>query len=237
MTPDPAPGAGSLLDVLASVLEMPAEEVAARLGESFFGLGGTSLDAMEVVDRAEEELGLTVDVGHLLGMAPLSTVLAACVPARVPPPAPAADRRPVLPEQESFLSAERLIGAPMHHVSGAELTGPLDEEALWEAVRLLVARHESLRTVFEETEDGHLRHVLPDWRPGLVRLEPPRYGRRRPGGGGARRAGPHLRGPAGGRRAARRRLRAHPVRRPPPPAVAGRAPRAGRRLVDRAALA
>ncbi|MFI7048264.1 condensation domain-containing protein [Streptosporangium sandarakinum] len=173
MTPDPAPGAGSLLDVLASVLEMPAEEVAARLGESFFGLGGTSLDAMEVVDRAEEELGLTVDVGHLLGMAPLSTVLAACVPARVPPPAPAADRRPVLPEQESFLSAERLIGAPMHHVSGAELTGPLDEEALREAVRLLVARHESLRTVFEETEDGHLRHVLPDWRPGLVRLEPP----------------------------------------------------------------
>ncbi|MFC4121829.1 condensation domain-containing protein [Nonomuraea zeae] len=153
--------ADALLHVIASVLERPAEEIAARLDESFVGLGATSLDAMEVVDRAEEELRLSIEMGQLLGLAPLSNVLAACLPVAPPAPAAPGGRQGVLPEQEGFLSAERLLGTAINQVSSAELIGPVSLERLAASVRWLVARHEALRSVFTETPEGYVRHVLP----------------------------------------------------------------------------
>ncbi|MYU11377.1 hypothetical protein GTZ78_11860, partial [Streptomyces sp. SID8361] len=42
------------------------------------------------------------------------------------------------------------------------LRGPLDADALVDAVNALVERHEILRTVFLDTEDEVLQRVLPD---------------------------------------------------------------------------
>lgn len=48
-----------------------------------------------------------------------------------------------------------------YHVSGGlVLEGPLDTEALRAGIEALVARHESLRTVFEEDRDGGVQQVI-----------------------------------------------------------------------------
>jgi len=166
--------AGPVVEVLASLLGLTPEEVAGRAAEeSFLGLGGNSVSAMDFVAILEEELGLIVDLGHLIGLAPLSKVLAAAVPGG---PAPAVGEpvlelsRPVVPEQDGYLRVERFIGGTsMHGVVSGELFGPLDETALLAGLDWLVVRHEGLRTVFEESPDGYRRRVLQAWKPSITR--------------------------------------------------------------------
>ncbi|UNO40784.1 AMP-binding protein [Streptomyces sp. MST-110588] len=169
---------GPVWEVLASVLGLPPEEIAERAAEeSFLGLGGDSVSAMDFSATMEEEFGQIIDVGRLIGLAPLANVLADALPGAADP-APAGDgpllepSRPVVPEQDGYLNAARLTGGTaQHQIVGGELHGPLDEQALTAAVERLTDRHEALRTVFEETPEGYRRRVLPTWRPGLVRQE------------------------------------------------------------------
>ncbi|MFB6436973.1 AMP-binding protein [Streptomyces sp. NPDC056411] len=167
---------GPVLEMLASVLGLSPEEIAERAAEeSFLGLGGNSVSAMDFSASAEEELGLVIDVGRLLGLAPLAKVMADAVPGGAgDAPVHAGPllelSRPVVPEQDGYLSADRLMGGTaLHQVVSGELFGPLDEQALTTALDWLVARHEALRTVFEEAPDGYRRRVLPVWRPALIR--------------------------------------------------------------------
>ncbi len=171
---------GPLLEVLASVLPCSPDEIAARAAkDSFVALGGNSVDAMDVAAKAEEQLGLIIDMNQLLGLAPLANVLTACVPGepRAAAPERPAERSPqrrlpVVPEQEGFLAAERFAGqAAMLQVISGELIGPLDETALGETLDWVIARHEALRTVFEEHQQGYRRRVLTSWRPGLIRQD------------------------------------------------------------------
>jgi amino acid adenylation domain-containing protein len=165
-----------LVDVLASVLHRSPEEIEERAAhDSFVGLGGSSVDAMNVVAGAEEELGIAIDLGQLLGLAPLAAVLSAARAAapRSPEPQSTVDEyRPVILEQEGFLKFENFIGRnAVHQISSGELIGPFDEARLLDALRWLVARHEALRTVFVARDDGFARRVLPSWQPRLIRQE------------------------------------------------------------------
>ncbi|MBF0263623.1 MAG: AMP-binding protein, partial [Magnetococcales bacterium] len=87
---------------------------------------------------------------------------------RLPPPPPirAIDRSGDLPlsfAQQRLWFLEQLEGgfATYHLPGGMALSGTLDTEALIRALRTIVNRHESLRTVFPSIDDNPVQRVLP----------------------------------------------------------------------------
>src|SRR4051794_8483834 len=60
-----------------------------------------------------------------------------------------------------FLDQLRPGTAEYHSAVALRLTGPLDEQALESALRGLVARHESLRTTFDESDGQAVQIVHP----------------------------------------------------------------------------
>ncbi|MFJ9752209.1 amino acid adenylation domain-containing protein [Streptomyces chartreusis] len=122
--------------------------------DDFFALGGHSLLATRIVNRARAELGTELGIRDLFE-APSVSALAARVPAAEPgrPPLTARPRPDTLPlsyAQQRLWFIEHL-GAPdgLYNIPLAvRLSGPLDVPALEAALGDVVARHESLRTVF-----------------------------------------------------------------------------------------
>ncbi|MER5733276.1 condensation domain-containing protein [Streptomyces sp. NPDC002138] len=153
-----------LLDLAADVLRHDRRTLpAGASGSPFLTLGGGLGQAMRLQARADEQLGLTLDVAQLLGAAPLTDVLAGAVPraAAPPPPPPGPRELPLLPGQLEPLVAQRYVGpGAVHRVLSAELTGPLDPGALRTALGALGARHEGLRTAFPASARGPVRRVL-----------------------------------------------------------------------------
>ncbi|WP_110495011.1 non-ribosomal peptide synthetase [Amycolatopsis antarctica] len=125
--------------------------------DDFFELGGHSLLAVRLVTRIRTELGRELPVGRVFD-APTPSALAAHL-ATADPARPAlrpAERPTPLPVsagQHRLWLLHRLDGGAAYNLPLAlHLHGPLDPVALRSAVDDLVARHESLRTVFGETE-------------------------------------------------------------------------------------
>ncbi|GAA2517660.1 non-ribosomal peptide synthetase [Winogradskya humida] len=169
-----------LVEIMSAVLSRPVEDVVRRAATaSFTELGGSSLDAMKAAVRCETELGRPVDILGLLGFDPLADTLATVPEPTDQQAAPQLDPDPrwklePVPEQQGFLHAEALMGnGSQNQVFGLELTGPLHVQTLTEAVHLLIARHESLRTAFRQEGDGWSRRVLPEWLPGVIRQHAP----------------------------------------------------------------
>ncbi|GAA1855041.1 hypothetical protein GCM10009836_38870 [Pseudonocardia ailaonensis] len=154
----------TLLVLVAEVLDVPAPGVR----DSFFALGGHSLLAARLVARIRTELGADLPMRAVFD-APTARELAALVAASTPVaqrPALVAAARPA----EIPLSAaqQRLWflwrvdpGSVSYHMPLAlRLRGALDVDALRAALADVVARHESLRTVFPETEGRPRQEVL-----------------------------------------------------------------------------
>ncbi|WP_405827254.1 condensation domain-containing protein [Streptomyces sp. NBC_01176] len=174
LTPTPLE---ELLDLAADVIGCDRRVLpAAAAGSPFITLGGGLGQAVRLQARAEQQLGLAVDLAQLLGPAPLADVLARARPAPVRAPGPAAGGggvRALLPGQSAALAAERVAGAgAVARIVSAELSGPLDAGALRRALAALGARHEGLRTAFATTPRGPVRRVLAVCPPPLVMLEP-----------------------------------------------------------------
>ncbi|MGF7119705.1 amino acid adenylation domain-containing protein [Rhodococcus sp. BE178] len=146
---------------------------AERMGvdDDYFALGGNSLSATRVVARINAERGIRIDVRDFFD-APTVARLAALVDAQV---AAGGDTRAPLvaqPRPETvplslaqqrmwFLNRFDTDSAVNNIVVAIRLSGSLDVAALRGAVNDVVARHESLRTVFPERDGAASQVILP----------------------------------------------------------------------------
>ncbi|MEU2125968.1 amino acid adenylation domain-containing protein [Nocardia niwae] len=141
------------------------------LDDHFFALGGNSLSATRVLARIGDRLGRRVPVRLLFeaptvrGLAELLAADAATTEQAVPLVAgPRPERIPLAPVQRGMWFLNRLDPAsPAHNIPVAvRVAGELDADALAAAFADVVARHESLRTMYpaDATGAGH-QVILP----------------------------------------------------------------------------
>ncbi|WP_328489126.1 non-ribosomal peptide synthetase [Streptomyces zaomyceticus] len=156
-----------LAGLFAEILGLASGAVS--IDDDFFQLGGHSLLATKLVSRIRTVLGVEMGVRQLFDtptVAGLSTALdhtggatRAALTAVVPRPV----RVPLSYAQQRLRFLQLLDGdSTAYNAPGAlRLSGPLDREALRLALADVVARHESLRTVFAEDDEGFVQHVVP----------------------------------------------------------------------------
>jgi tyrocidine synthetase III len=123
--------------------------------DNFFGLGGQSLKAMQIIAGVEQRMGKTLkfrDVFTHPTIAALCRHLEHTTYTDVPAVThiPAAAWYPMSAVQERFCVLDQLSGdtAPYNLIWAYHITGVLQVPALQEALQHLVMRHEILRTYF-----------------------------------------------------------------------------------------
>ena len=123
--------------------------------DNFFSLGGHSLQAVRLVTRIRQGLGVAITVADLFAhpvLADLASSLKSAMPAELPPIV-RVERGARLPlsfaQQRLFFLAQMEEASKAYHVPwGLHLRGELDTGALRRALDRIVARHEALRTTF-----------------------------------------------------------------------------------------
>jgi amino acid adenylation domain-containing protein len=139
---------------------LPVERVGRQ--DSFFALGGHSLLAMRAIARIQQQLGVTIMLGHLFAhpvLADLVATLSGAARAKLPPIG-RADREERIPlsfaqQRLWFLAQTEEVSRAYHIPMAARLRGDLEVNTLRRALDRLVARHEALRTTFA-LSDGEL---------------------------------------------------------------------------------
>ncbi|MFC7448877.1 amino acid adenylation domain-containing protein, partial [Rhodococcus daqingensis] len=152
-------------DAFATVLGLELLGVDA----DFFDAGGNSLAATRAVARINTELHTDIGVRALFD-APTARGLAArltpgrTAPARRPAltPVDRPDQIPLSPAQRRMLFLNQFdTSSPAYNIPLAvRLSGPLDSSALLAALTDVVARHESLRTVFSIGDGEPFQQIL-----------------------------------------------------------------------------
>ncbi|MFJ7048679.1 non-ribosomal peptide synthase/polyketide synthase [Streptomyces sp. NPDC101112] len=170
--PDTAPSAGRaprtvrediLCSLFAEVLGLPAVSI----DDDFFERGGHSLLVARLANRIRAVLGVEIELSALFEattVAKLSARLGSAPARRAEIVAlPRGERVPLSYAQRRLWFLHRFEGpsAAYNIPHALRLTGPLDTAALSAALTDVVARHEILRTVFAEDEDGAYQVVLP----------------------------------------------------------------------------
>ncbi|MFD3502413.1 amino acid adenylation domain-containing protein, partial [Streptomyces sp. NPDC058678] len=137
------------------------------IDDSFFDLGGHSLLATRLVSRIRTTLGAELSVRTLFetpSVAGLAEALTQAASARTPVVA-RAERPQRLPlsyaQQRMWFLHQYEPDSALYNIPVAlRLTGGLDEEALRTALADVVTRHEALRTVFANDDDGAHQIIL-----------------------------------------------------------------------------
>ncbi|MER7980507.1 amino acid adenylation domain-containing protein [Streptomyces sp. NPDC095817] len=152
-----------LAGLFADVLGVPS----VGIDDNFFSLGGHSLLATRLVGRVRTALGAEFDLRTVFEHPTVAELAAALGTSTAPRLELTAQSRPAtLPlsfAQQRLWFLNRLEGpsATYNIPLVLEIDGPLDTEALCGALADVVARHESLRTVFSE-RDGVPRQEIAD---------------------------------------------------------------------------
>ncbi|MCB2198617.1 amino acid adenylation domain-containing protein [bacterium] len=142
----------TILRIWEEVLNQP------RIGihDSFLEIGGHSLKAMQIVSRLRKDAGVSVSVGELLESGTVAALaervrLAGWTAYKSIPHLPKSGTSELSHAQRRLYVLEKLAeGGSSAYIlpSLTRLQGKLDLTALSEAFRILVQRHESLRTRF-----------------------------------------------------------------------------------------
>jgi amino acid adenylation domain-containing protein len=178
--PEPGPAAASA----PSRALTPAEEILAGIWaevlgaapaspeDDFFALGGHSLLATRVVSRVREAFGAELPLRAVFEASTLADLAARAeaarrggAPRRLPALAagPREGEAPASYAQRGLWLLDRLRaeGAAYTVPAAVRLSGALDAGALHRALRELVRRHESLRTVFAERDGEPVQVIIP----------------------------------------------------------------------------
>ncbi|MHA5023699.1 condensation domain-containing protein, partial [Streptomyces sp. SD35] len=137
------------------------------IDDNFFELGGHSLLATRLVSRIRTTLSAELSIRQLFEtptIAALSGALDESGSVRTALTArPRPERIPLSYAQQRLWFLHQLEGpTPTYNTATTlRLTGALDTDALRTAISDVVARHESLRTVFTEDEQGSYQIVVP----------------------------------------------------------------------------
>lgn len=169
-------GAGPIWRAAQTPLQMALAEVWAQvlnvervgLGDNFFALGGHSLLATQLVSRVRKQLGLDVALRAVFDCPDLGRFCEAVagLAQDAGPDIQVLARSQPMPlshaQQRQWLFWKiHPASAAYHTPLAVRLRGDLDHGALQAALDALVARHETLRSLFEEHDGTTLQRVMP----------------------------------------------------------------------------
>ncbi|NML37850.1 amino acid adenylation domain-containing protein [Chitinophaga sp. G-6-1-13] len=153
----------ALAEIWSELLDRPVTDAASN----FFALGGNSLRVVRLSTYIRRRFNVSIPVRELFE----HPVLAAQARLVSQGSQPSLDVIPVaapqsgyllLPSQERLWALSQLNGGSLaYHITGIyNLEGPLQVNALENAFSAVIARHESLRTVFREDEQLNIRQFI-----------------------------------------------------------------------------
>ncbi|MCS7475599.1 non-ribosomal peptide synthetase [Umezawaea endophytica] len=161
------PAESAVASAWAEVLGLAPDGVAAE--DDFVSLGGDSIQAMRVVSRLRSALDVPLSSRDLFDARTVAG-LAAVVAARRPvdaedriAPAALDGVVPLSPAQQRLWFLHRVDPTATDYNTGVglRLSGPLDVDALRTALDGLAARHEAMRTTFDEVDGVGVQVVAP----------------------------------------------------------------------------